>query len=1024
MKGLSYFLEDLSEFKWKLSNSDRYSKPGRAEHETDVQATDPPSDTHADPVRGRQGRSRTLRTSKSPKPRSPSRHDSPHEPVSSPDVPRFSKEVDSTAIEPSRSGNTRRIYTQASKLLCEQSRADGCLFVDAGPDLFLGQEQNVASPHGSSQSHETFDDVDWQPAEERLGFSSVPCSPQVSDHTDGEGLSLPGRLDEAAEVLSIAASDGQRKNTYRGLVTRDALKKCITRYPFGKCFYLNEGRILSEQSSILSDATTSGGSGTSTPTTRRLPGMAVPQELLERIPEAKWLVFLPLFSSARGRWVSAGFIWGDSFSKGDPDDALPYFKTFGSCMMSEIASMEVLNTNLAKSTFIASISHDMRSPLHGLLGSLEFLEETMATAYQMSLVGAIETCGKTLLDTIDHVLDYAKINNLNRSDTGRTAQRRGILPKVPANARSTSQPSPQVASFDMACLVEEVVEAVFAGQTFRKINLRDSQRKNEGGARNRKSDTETSKSTEEQIHAGSAKFSGRVFFMLNIQDSASWCLQGQPGALRRVVMNVVGNAIKYCSNGTIEITLNSKPSRKSETEVEFMVRDTGIGMSQDFLDNHLFEAFVQEDSFTPGTGLGLAITSQIVKSLGGKIRVESEKNVGTCVTIRLPMKVSEPGGCSYSRDDPLINATKTTRGKKACFLTPPARKEANTAQQSNLESSIVAVCRDWFGMDCTGSESVEVDPPVSIYIYAEPPPIEYLTQQHMERSNMGKAGKKAALLVICTNAFEAAALRAAGIEELVSLGKVIEVISQPVGPRKLARVFQRCLERVEASLQSQERSGIFRPGIPSMDRSTTEEDSVNVEVNTSSFAHSQTLSHYRHPLETMRRKSDLLPTRSSSRRRGPNITDLPGRRGQINSSKQPEDTQTGGSEAEAHPPRVLLVDDNAINLKLLVTFMKKIGLPYGEATNGLEAVARCKEAAAEPFDFILMDLQMPVMDGIEATKKIREFERGSAAERASTIIAITGVANEATREEAIGVGVSQFLTKPLRFKQLQEILQE
>lgn len=86
-------------------------------------------------------------------------------------------------------------------------------------------------------------------------------------------------------------------------------------------------------------------------------------------------------------------------------------------MMSEVGSMEVLNTNIAKSTFIASISHDLRSPLHGMLGSLEFLEETMTSAYQMSLIGAIETCGKTLLDTIDHLLDYAKINNPNRTST-------------------------------------------------------------------------------------------------------------------------------------------------------------------------------------------------------------------------------------------------------------------------------------------------------------------------------------------------------------------------------------------------------------------------------------------------------------------------------------------------------------------------------------------------------------------------------------------------------------------------------
>jgi signal transduction histidine kinase/ActR/RegA family two-component response regulator len=902
--------------------------------------------------------------------------------------------------------------------------------VDAGVDLFLGEEKSGASPHGSSKSREHLEDTNYQSADDgdHGSYLHLPPSTPSPEHAEDQGQPLNDQLDESAEILSAAIGAGHNKDTYRGLVKRAALKKCITRYPFGKCFYLNQGRILSEESCILDDTAPAMVSGTSKPNARKLPGSAIPSEILERIPDAKWLLFLPLFSSAQGRWVAAGFIWGDNYSKGDPDDALPYFKTFGSCMMSEIASMDVLNTNLAKSTFIASISHDMRSPLHGMLGSLEFLEETMTTAYQMSLVGAIETCGKTLLDTIDHVLDYAKINNLNRTSTRRTTQKRGKPTRLIAEVESSSQNGPRVVAFDMACLVEEVVEAVFAGQTFRKINLRSSNQNDEPEP-NEKAIPKITASAEEQIHAGSAKFSGKVFFMLNIQDSKSWCLKGQPGALRRVIMNVVGNAIKYCSVGTIEITLNSKPLKKSNVEVEIIVNDTGIGMSQDFLDNHLFEAFVQEDSFTPGTGLGLAITSQIVKSLKGKIRIQSEKDVGTRVTIRFPMKVADPEACTYIRDDPLIHARKTTQGKRACFLTPPTRKESTNTQQSNLESSIMSICQNWFGMECIGSESVETDPPVSIYIYAEPPPIEYLTQQHIKRSNMGKSGKDAALLVICTNAFEASALRAAGIEELVSLGKVIEVISQPVGPRKLAKVFQQCLERVEASCRSGERPSLSKTLSPSLDRSAAQQQPVKVEVNTSSFAHNQPSSQYRHPLQATRPKPDLLPVRTPEQHQVPN--EPPSRSGVMGTGAQSDDAISPSSDSHsdnprphAHLPRVLLVDDNAINLKLLVTFMKKIGLPYGEASNGLEALTRYKEAAGEPFDFILMDLQMPVMDGVESTRKIREFEREATPGRTSTIIAITGVANEAAREEAMGVGVTQFLTKPLRFRELQRILQE
>jgi len=115
----------------------------------------------------------------------------------------------------------------------------------------------------------------------------------------------------------------------------------------------------------------------------------------------------------------------------------------------------------------------------------------------------------------------------------------------------------------------------------------------------------------------------------------------------------------------------------------------------------------------------------------------------------------------------------------------------------------------------------------------------------------------------------------------------------------------------------------------------------------------------------------------------------------------------------------------SINLKLLVTFMKKIKLPYAEAINGLEALTNFKEAneADHPFDFVLMDLQMPVMDGLESTRKIREYERESRTKKPATVIAITGVGSESVRKEAMDAGMSQFLTKPVKFKVLQQLLE-
>lgn len=125
---------------------------------------------------------------------------------------------------------------------------------------------------------------------------------------------------------------------------------------------------------------------------------------------------------------------------------------------------------------------------------------------------------------------------------------------------------------------------------------------------------------------------------------------------------------------------------------------------------------------------------------------------------------------------------------------------------------------------------------------------------------------------------------------------------------------------------------------------------------------------------------------------------------------------------------VLLVDDNKINLQLLVMFMKKCEFSYEEAENGQEAVDKYKEAYGPDhesnkrrFDYILMDISMPVMNGMEATRHIREFERAHSLPL-TNVIALTGLASADARREAISAGVDVFLPKPVRFAELKKLL--
>lgn len=125
-------------------------------------------------------------------------------------------------------------------------------------------------------------------------------------------------------------------------------------------------------------------------------------------------------------------------------------------------------------------------------------------------------------------------------------------------------------------------------------------------------------------------------------------------------------------------------------------------------------------------------------------------------------------------------------------------------------------------------------------------------------------------------------------------------------------------------------------------------------------------------------------------------------------------------------PRILLVDDNAINLKLLVVFAKRQNLRYVEATNGLEAFETFKSEAestsppSRPFEFVLMDLSMPVMDGLTSTRKIRQYEAKMGLPK-SHIVALTGLASAQDQMDAQEAGVDMYLVKPVKFADIKRI---
>lgn len=701
----------------------------------------------------------------------------------------------------------------------------------------------------------------------------------------------------------------------------------------------------------------------------------------------------------------------------DHDDNLGYLRAFANSVMSEIARARTQQNEMAKTTFIASMSHELRSPLHGILGAAELLKDTTMDSFQTGLVGSVATCGRTLLDTLNHVLDYSKINRLGKSSMRRLVKQNKLAPT------STSQSSLEslsiTADVDLGILVEEVIDATTSGHAFKRFPGSISTLTHGSGS-NEAIVVDQRGTTEPDL---TQSVDSTVSVLLDITPRHSWLVRTQPGAIRRIVMNLLGNALKYTAGGFIAVSLRaqSQSSPAGKTEALIRVVDSGKGMSETFLRDRLFIPFSQEDTFQPGTGLGLSIVKQIVDSLGGSIEVRSQQDVGTEITVRL--NLSTPKGTpTWAPDDELQAVLSQTRGVNAVLLDPFYPGEAPAplaARLSRQEETLRAVCADWFGMQVTKSQAPDVKN-ASCYVYHEPPLMEGLLEVWKVKGASTQPGREVPIIMICLNASEAAEVNRNQGQALKRLGYTLEAVAQPCGPRKLAKVLKACLTLKTQSSTSATPSvndeGPWNSGNANLDKSAIEAKRGTASSLSTASGADLALRPHQDPRNTLNAAVAL-------------------------SSPPPINPATPALTAATPPPerespaerpvlRCLIVDDNKINLQLLVMFMRKQRLAYSEAENGQEALDRFKQAylsdsgGDEPrrlFDVILMDISMPVMDGMEATRRIREFEEENNIPR-TTIIALTGLASAQAQEDALSAGIDVFLPKPVKFAQLRKFL--
>jgi signal transduction histidine kinase/GAF domain-containing protein len=651
--------------------------------------------------------------------------------------------------------DSSRIFQRAARVMRESTQADGVVFFDTSAASIKVQLHDFSRHAASSDESATHNTTDFDTADSTGSRRRRQQTLITNAETSTEASLLQSK---ACPVAGLSLREGNAALVHADFAfTESAMERYIHRYPYGKFFNYNEeglGINSSDERSQASETDQSegvlSGSNTVPRKTRKKREKFIPTEFLKVLPNVRTLIFLPLWDPSSERWVAGGFIWTTQAGRlMSPENELPYLQAFGNSITSEVARLTAQKADKAKTTFIASISHELRSPLHGILGSVEFLRDTVSSAYQESLVSSIETCGKTLLDTIDHVLDYAKINKL-RSATSKKKQRAdGRYKRLPADNSILGV----TADFDLAQLVEEVCDTVCAGHTFRK-----SQNANGGAIYDQ---------AENNITNARDACSG-VTVSLIVEPLVSWTVRSQPGALRRIVMNLLGNALKYTDSGFIAIIMEQSNRNQHSIDLTLAVEDSGRGMSVDFQRTKLFSPFSQEDPFSSGTGLGLSIVKQIIESLKGQIEVNSILNSGTNIKVSMRLPSAQT---SNIEQDLAIRASKELTGLSANIRT--ATNTRNGERGTKMKESMEKVCRG-FKMDISCKADASI-PDVDLLL-TDSASLDRLTRVP-NASRINKA--PLCVVCICTDTAEKTTVDGHLGQQLDALGWIVEAITQP-----------------------------------------------------------------------------------------------------------------------------------------------------------------------------------------------------------------------------------------------------
>ncbi len=407
---------------------------------------------------------------------------------------------------------------------------------------------------------------------------------------------------------------------------------------------------------------------------------------------------------------------------------------------------------------------------------------------------------------------------------------------------------------------------------------------------------------------------------------------GDPGRLRQIIVNLVGNAIKFTEHGEIIVSVSEQRNGLiGRTMLRFAVSDTGPGVPHD-KQRTIFEAFVQSDGSSTrqhsGTGLGLSITSRLVAMLGGEIWVES------------PRDAEQDGTFVQGTTFHFTVAFERTAARPLTYSLPTAELAGARVLVADDSPASRRVLRE--SLERAGLATTEVGDGQAAL-------------ESLERARA--AGDPFRLAVLdaqmpLVNGFDVAKHLSAQPDSVEGTILLLESVPKKAGAGPL-----------------DEADGIIYLAKP-----VKESELAAAVVVALGLAGDQ--------------------------------------------AGEPHERPDPPARLTSRPLRILLAEDNPVNSKVAIHMLEKRGHSVVLATNGEEAVARFSKAA---FDLVLMDVHMPVMDGLEATAAIRGFEKTSGGR--TPILALTASALSEDRYRCLEAGMDGHISKPINAEDLNEAVE-